>query len=201
MNERRTIDNYADLKNWYDSKYSEMNGCWFTPPQDCNRHLDALGVPLDKSLYLLDIGCGGGHFLNEAMKRVSCVGIEPSEKAIEFSKRHLGEQVGPGSLLLNTIEEMASYPQKFHFITSIGSLEHVLDLDEALRVIHILLKPNGKFYNFAPNLKWVHEDQPNELRADPEWWTAKLAEHGLIVERVDEWNDSNAYVCKWGMIL
>src|SRR5215470_8469173 len=74
-----------ELAAWYDKKYTEMGDGWVTPPEECNRHLDDLGVVKDKDKWLLDIGCGAGHFLEQAEKRVNCCGLEISTKAIEFA--------------------------------------------------------------------------------------------------------------------
>src|SRR4051812_38630574 len=104
MTERRAIESYDGLAKWYDTHYQEMNGTWVTPPEDCNRHLDDLDVPFDKTLRLLDIGCGGGHFLEQAVKRVRCVGVEISTVALAYARKRLeGKRVG---LLQAKIEEM-----------------------------------------------------------------------------------------------
>lgn len=191
MTERRSIDCYDILADWYSNKYREMGGTWVTPPEECNRHLDDLDVRSNKQLTLLDIGCGGGHFLEQATKRVKCAGIEISTAALEYARQRLeGQQV----VLIESMVEQMAPPPRFDYITSMGSLEHVLDLDAALDAIRALLKPTGAFYFYLPNTKWVHEDQPNELLADEGWWTGKLLDHGLYVSRIKPWGlDNIAY--------
>ena len=80
-----------ELAAWYDKKYTEMGDGWITPPEECNRHLDDLGVPYDKKKLLLDVGCGAGHFLAEAEKRVECRGCEISEKARLYASLRTNE--------------------------------------------------------------------------------------------------------------
>lgn len=193
MKERRSIYCYDILADWYSNKYREMKGTWVTPPEDCNQHLDDLNVPHDKTFTLLDIGCGGGHFLEQATKRVKCAGIEISKAALQYAQQRLE---GQGVVLIEGMLEALRPPPRFDYITSIGSLEHVLDLDAALEAIRELLKPSGAFYFYLPNMKWVHEDQPNELLADQKWWIDKLEAHGLIVKHTKPWGLDN--IAYWG---
>jgi cyclopropane fatty-acyl-phospholipid synthase-like methyltransferase len=188
MKERRAIESYDGLAKWYNTHYQEMNGTWVTPPEDCNRHLDDLDVPFDKTLRLLDIGCGGGHFLEQATKRVKCVGVEISRVALLYAHERL---YGRGVILIEASLEGIEPWLQFDYIVSMGSLEHVLELDKALDKIRILLKPTGAFYFYLPNTSWVHKDQPNELLADEPWWRAKLKEHGLQVDTTKAWGVDN----------
>lgn len=192
MSERQTIDTYEGLASWYDQHYKEMGDGWNTPAEECNKHLDALGVPNDKSKLLLDIGCGAGHFLAEASKRVRCIGIDISAQVLAYAKQRLEWS---GAKLAQANIESLKGDTKFDYIVSIGSLEHVLDISNALDSIRNLLAPNGKWYFFCPNSKWKHNDQPNERALGNMEWITLFRSHYLRVEDFEIWNDSTAF---WG---
>lgn len=219
MTYRKTIETTAALAAYYDQKYRDMGGCWVTPAEECNQHLDDLGVPHEGGFpksqkWLLDIGCGGGYFLREAMRRVRCVALEISVVAtLEASRRGADEEPYYGQPELYRISNwpidgnlddepnfiLGPYapPRRsgFDYIVSLGSLEHVIDLDRALDNIRELLKPDGQWYFFCPNELWVHQDQPNERTATDAEWVILFAEHGLKTEHKKRWNDSTAF---WG---
>ena len=194
MNYRKQTDSTPELAEWYDSKYTEMGGTWVTPAEECNRHLDDLGVPFDTTKTLLDVGCGGGHFLAEAEKRVSCTGLEISDVAVQFaSGRARGSSILPFS-----IETFSNRPTDgFDYIVSMGSLEHIVNLDQALDNIRRLLAPGGRWYFYCPNEKWVHQDQPNERTMTDSEWMALFRAHDLYALKATSWGDNTAFMgCK-----
>lgn len=188
---RKQIDTSDELGEWYSRKYLEMGDGWNTPAEECNKHLDDLGVPFDKSKMLLDVGCGAGHFLVEAVKRVDAFGIEISKVGLELClNRHVPVYlVDIGEPLVHSFAEV-----QFDYIVSLGSLEHIVNLDQALDNIRGLLKPDGKFYFFCPNELWKHFDQPNERTMTDDEWSALFAAHGLYVESRKRWNDNTAFI-------
>lgn len=185
---RKMIDSTEALGQWYDTHYLEMGDGWTTPPEECNRHLDDLGVPFDKTKALLDVGFGAGHFLAEAERRVSCTGYEISEVGLRFAKQRCKES----ALFCHSIEE-GGPQESFDYIVSIGSLEHIVDLDKALDNIRNLLKPTGKFYLYCPNERWKHFDQPNERTMNDAEWITLFHSHGLYVHHRKRWNDNTAF--------
>jgi 2-polyprenyl-3-methyl-5-hydroxy-6-metoxy-1,4-benzoquinol methylase len=193
MSYRKQIDTTEELAAWYNEKYRQMGGCWNTPADEHNRHLDDLGVPFSKSKWLLDVGCGDGSFIAQAQRRVSGVGWEISEQAISFA-----EEKNPQARIQKVAIDGDLRWLKigmFDYITSLGSLEHVIDLDAALANIRRLLKPDGKWYFYVPNEKWKHFDQPNERTHTEEEWVRIFAAGGLEMHDHRRWNDSTAF---WG---
>lgn len=192
--DRKVYDNSKELGEWYDNKYIEMGDGWNTPAEEVNRHLDDIGVPFDKTKRLLDVGCGAGHFLAEAVKRVECVGIEISAVGLQ----HTALRAPAARLILADIatqHDMDCIPvqKQFDFIVSIGSLEHIVDLPTALDNIRTLLKDDGKFYFYCPNELWMHFDQPNEQTHNDADWIGLFAAHGLFTHRFTRWNDNTAF--------
>ncbi len=194
MNYRQGVKTTNELAGWYDNKYVEMGSCWHTPPEDSNRHLDDMGC---KGGMLLDIGCGGGHFLLEAAKRCATVtGYEISEIArLEALNRLWSSALTNWAVLPDSIE-CPVMRGPFDWIVSIGSIEHVIDLNKALDNVREMLKPTGVFYMYVPTPEWIHQDQCNERTASPEEWRALFAEHGLIAEHEKRWGIDN--VALWG---
>lgn len=183
MNYRQEIQTTEELAAWYDAKYKEMGDGWNTPAEECHRHLDDLGVPFDMTRRLLDVGFGAGHFLAEAEKRVQCTGIEISSVGWNLARkrcRHAELIVGPMEKLLT----------RYDYVVSIGSLEHIVDLDGALDTIRILLKPEGKFYFYCPNERWNYFDQPNERTMVDYEWKDLFNRHGLRVVSSKRWGDN-----------
>lgn len=193
MTDRKQFHTSEELANWYNLKYLEMGDGWHTPPEEVNRHLDDIGVPFDKTKWLLDIGCGAGHFLAEAQKRVSCIGIDLSRIGLE----HACLRAPESKLLLGDIAVAKGLPfvdKMFDYIVSIGSLEHIVDLPSALDNIRALLKDEGKFYFYCPNELWKHFDQPNEQTKTDDGWIALFAAHELFTHQYTRWNDNTAFL-------
>lgn len=188
--DRKVYHDSKELGEWYDKKYIEMGDGWHTPADEVNRHLDDIGVPFDKSKLLLDVGCGAGHFLQEAVKRVQCAGIELSTVGLQHTAlRAPGAALVHGDIATTTAFE----DTQFDFIVSIGSLEHIVDLPTALDNIRKMLKNDGRFYFYCPNELWKHFDQPNEQTHTDEEWIAMFAAHGLFTHRSTRWNDNTAF--------
>lgn len=191
---RKHIDSSEELGKWYDDKYREMGDGWNTPAEESNRHLDDLGVVVDSTKRLLDIGCGAGHFLFEAQKRVHAEGFEISEVGIKCA---IKRGVKPESLGFVSIESdtvLTFGTAREDYIVSLGSLEHIVDLDKALDNIRQLLKPDGKFYFYCPNELWKHFDQPNERTMTDAEWISLFMNHQLYTHSMRRWNDNTAFI-------
>jgi 2-polyprenyl-3-methyl-5-hydroxy-6-metoxy-1,4-benzoquinol methylase/Zn ribbon nucleic-acid-binding protein len=95
---------------------------------------------------LLDIGCGTGEFLNYCRKKNYITkGIEPNEKARNFSIKEFKLPVFDENELDNFS------PASFDIITMWHVLEHVHKLNERMRRIFQLLKPDGTLIVAVPN--------------------------------------------------
>lgn len=192
--DRKVYDNSRELGEWYDRKYIEMGDGWNTPAEEVNRHLDDIGVPFDMSKLLLDVGCGAGHFLQEATKRVVCIGVDLSAVGLQ----HAALRAPRARLLLEDMATLEStsdtgHDVRFDYIVSIGSLEHIVDLPAALENIRAFLKDSGKFYFYCPNELWMHFDQPNEKTMTDAAWIQTFRSHGLFTHWYRRWNDNTAF--------
>ena len=187
------------MGEWYDQKYKEMNGAWVTPAEDCNKWLDRImkwvWIMKGTEVYqptLLDIGCGGGHFIEQAEKRCGCTGIELSFEGIGETIRRVKSD--STEILKSDIEKTEFIDGEFDIITSIGTLEHVIDIPKALKEIHRILANDGIFYLYAPNELWDYTDQPNEVTMSKDEWMILLKDFKLLeFEKVGQ---NNLYILK-----
>ena len=113
--------------------------------RDYVRHMALKNVPSGK---LLDIGCGGGRFMNR-MKRVGweVEGIDFDEKATEKITLRYGMKTYTGDLLSYRLPD-ASYDA----ITMSHAIEHLFDPERTLRECLRILKPGGRLVVTTPNV-------------------------------------------------
>ena len=128
---------------------------------------------------LLDIGAGTGDFLLVAKNNNwNTVGIEPSEKAKAIAK-------AKGVELKSNLSELES--NSFDIITMWHVLEHVPNLENQIKELKRLLKPNGSILIAVPNFKsfdanyykefWAAYDVPRHL-----WHFSKTAIEKLFAK-------------------
>ncbi|MEK7464422.1 MAG: methyltransferase domain-containing protein [Patescibacteria group bacterium] len=115
-------------------------------------------IPKEKSIAILDFGCGNGFILREMMKinpDARYVGVDVSRVAIAEAR-----QVLP-NLDFHEIEDGAPVPLKdssVDFIFSSEVIEHIYDTENAVREWSRILKPGGKvllttpYHGFLKNL-------------------------------------------------
>ncbi|HOJ51922.1 MAG TPA: class I SAM-dependent methyltransferase [Syntrophales bacterium] len=95
---------------------------------------------------LLDVGCGIGQLLKEALARGwDVLGVDPSEKSIAYARGLIGDRVVCGTL--DDIKETG----KFDCVTLINVLDHMVDGGRQLRKTYHLLKEGGMIYLRLPN--------------------------------------------------
>ena len=117
---------------------------------------------------LLDVGAGTGFFLRAAKKRGWTVtGIEPNPSA-----RNLANSKTPKTVF--GADTLSTLPQhSFDVITLWHVLEHLPNLEDDIRTLQKLLKPNGRIVVAVPNFKsfdavyfkdyWAAYDVPRHL--------------------------------------
>lgn len=154
-----------------------------------------------KAQAILDVACGGGYFLRQ-MARLYPVsttfqGIDLSGEALKLAKQEFPKAI----YTLSVAEKMPFEPKTFDVITCLGSLEHFLNIAEALAEVRRVLKPQGLFLAMVPNIMWYQDllavlftknrksrNQTHELFASYGEWKEMLEENGFDVIRSLKYN-------------
>ena len=110
--------------------------------QDCIKRHD-----LNKNIKALDIGCGGG-FMSESLAQLgfAVTGIDQSQTTLEYATQHAAQQ-GLDIDYCHAQAESLPYPDKtFDLVCVCDVLEHVSDLEQAIKEASRVLKPGGMFF-------------------------------------------------------
>jgi len=146
--EDKRITNHSELKESYNRLYKKGEGklCVRTGNSFNDWVLNILQPGRGTSI--LDISCGQGFFLKSALEWTDlCFGGDISEIAV-FKACWLVPKIRA----IVTNSEMLSFRENsFEIITSLGSLEHYLNPEHALKEFSRCLKPGGRVFIFVPN--------------------------------------------------
>ena len=143
---------------------------------------------------ILDVACGGGYFLREMARlypgAASFHGIDLSGEALRIARREFSK----ATYALSVAEDMPFGPKSFDVVTCLGSLEHFLNIGQALAEVRRVLKPQGLFLAMVPNIMWYQDilsvlfsknrksrNQTHELFASHGEWKEMLEQNGFEV--------------------
>lgn len=108
---------------------------------------------LRDSKEVLDVGCGDGkwwQFLRDEFTQAKISGIDISEKEVSLAQSTISASV-------HDITKPLTGDKKFDLIIGNCSLEHIFDLDAALKNINSSMADNGTFIIFVPSPFWAHK--------------------------------------------
>jgi 2-polyprenyl-3-methyl-5-hydroxy-6-metoxy-1,4-benzoquinol methylase len=95
---------------------------------------------------VLDLGCGPGVICNELRKKkLLCIGVDYSDKIIRIAKSRGGE------FLWGSAEDIPCEDNFFNTVVVTETLEHVNDLEQSLKEIDRVLKPDGDIIITVPD--------------------------------------------------
>jgi SAM-dependent methyltransferase len=185
----------AAIRRWFDRTYAEKGLTYLRPAAFYAIFMEYLGVRPGERL--LDVGCGPGLLLGEAVCRgARGHGVDVSLTALAIARRRTP---GAGGVCCNA-EALPFRDGGFDHVTCIGTLEHFLSAERALGEMRRVLKADGRACIQVPNvraLKWqidaklmrAHEEDSHERAATLEQWRELLARGGFAIERIerDEW--------------
>jgi len=150
---------YHQLKEFYDRRFWDLrDGKWwdsvsYTAFKEYRFITKQLGLAKDPNKKLLDIGCGAGHFLAFVKGLVEPYGIDLSSVAVQMAQELLREEA---HLHCGSAESLPYRDEYFDFVTCLGSLEHFLDMQAALKEMRRVAKTDGKILIYVPNLFSYH---------------------------------------------
>jgi cyclopropane fatty-acyl-phospholipid synthase-like methyltransferase len=141
-------------------------------------------VPDFRGKKVLDLGSGTGamvfHIAERGAARI--VGLDIDTPYIDYARRKLSQDF---AVYQDKIEFREHYlheleEKDFDFIVSKDSFEHILHLDEHLKLLHGMLKPGGKIYTaFAPLWRSARGDHYRTRTRLP-WGHLIFPEHVLL---------------------
>ncbi|MEE4278438.1 MAG: bifunctional 2-polyprenyl-6-hydroxyphenol methylase/3-demethylubiquinol 3-O-methyltransferase UbiG [Halieaceae bacterium] len=95
---------------------------------------------------VLDLGCGGG-FMAEALddRGATVTGIDPAEEAVAAARAHAEQRGRDITYDIGVGEALPYIDQRFDAVVCVDVLEHVKDLQQVIREIARILRPDGLF--------------------------------------------------------
>ena len=113
----------------------------------------AENLALKSKNQILDVGCGDGkwwQFLQDDFPNSTVDGIDISEKEVFLANKSINAWV-------HDITTPLQNDKKYDLVIGNCSLEHIFDIDAALKNIHSNLSEDGAFIIFVPTPFWAHK--------------------------------------------
>ncbi len=176
-NQKKEVSSHYDIGNafyklWLDKSMS-YSCAYFKTDQDTLYEAQVNKVDhileklhLEAGMTLLDIGCGWGFLLKQAIKRygVKGMGITLSEEQYKKVQKDIAEEGLEGKLTIQLMDyrQLEETELKFDRIVSVGMLEHVGrgHYERFLRNVNAVLKPKGLFLLHYISALEEHEGDP-----------------------------------------
>lgn len=189
-----------EMKSFYDDVYYADAD----KPLQGSTHLRNLAgkIGVDRGDAVLDVACGLGEWLLVCQERGATVaGVDLSDRAIEFCKKHLAN----GDFHAVPAERLPYPDSSFDVVTCLGSLEHFVDPVVALKDMARVAKPDAKFLLLVPNADFLtrklglfggtnQKDAKEVVRTLAEWERLFIAA-GLNL--ADKWKDLHVLSWSW----
>ena len=151
---------------------------------------------------VLDVACGLGEWLLVCQERgASVAGVDLSDRAIEFCKRHLPN----GDFHAVPAEHLPFEAARFDVVSCLGSLEHFVDPVVALKDMVRVAKPGARFLLLVPNADFLtrklglfggtNQKDAKEVVRTLDEWERLFNAAGLNVS--DKWKDLHVLSWSW----
>jgi 2-polyprenyl-3-methyl-5-hydroxy-6-metoxy-1,4-benzoquinol methylase len=191
---------YSKIRRFYNQEYY----AGINDPQKLPRHYRSIARRLGAAARgnVLDVACGAGEWL--ALLRsfgARIHGIDISEKAIEICRKSLPD----GEFHCGPAEQLPFESASFDLVTCLGSLEHFIEPENALREMMRVAKPDASFLLLVPNSRFLtrrlglfggtQQTRVREVVRSPQEWTALFESVGLVVQ--ERWRDLHVLSADW----
>lgn len=144
MPERANIEGWDAIARIYQEEHLiSLDDIHYGPLCPGERELKLLGDIEKKRV--LDLGCGGGQNAVVLAKwKAHVVAMDPSREQLKFAHRLC--QGLPIHLVRGKAEQLAAFRKgSFDLVLSSLSLDFVADMEEVIRQVYRILKPQGRF--------------------------------------------------------
>lgn len=162
-------------KKAYDKKGEYLNFPVSQQRQDITiKKIEELAV--NRNVSIVDFGCADGELVRALLKKgfINVKGIDNSEKMIETAKKMLKEEmmgIDPDKIFFVGDADNFDKTEKFDFITAMGLIEYLLDIDQFFKNVKEILKPQGialiesrnKFFNLSSANEFTCQSPLKEL--------------------------------------
>jgi len=145
---QKTYNMYYEKMSKYETDYNEI---------DIGRYTEQAkkisGFLMDKKARIIDIGCGNGGLLL-ALKKIgynNLTALDPSTKCIKSIKKQ-GIAGVIGSIFKNEVNA------RFDMVILSHVLEHIVDVNVAIKMLIPLLDENGRIYIEVPDASSYNEN-------------------------------------------
>lgn len=194
MMKNKSVDQ-QQIINWFDKTY-KLRQTGYLRPVDAYRIYPHL-LNVKEGGTLLDIACGPGQLLMAAKeKKVQLYGIDISAEAIRQCQARLPE----AQVQVANAETLPFADKWFDYLTCLGSLERIIQLDKALAEQVRVAKDDARFCYLvrnadAPSWKLVKQTlgiqnhKGHQTAKSMEAWKNIFKKAGLDIEAVysDQW--------------
>ncbi len=128
------------IKEWFNNTYKTRGEMYLRPVRAYRIFPKILGI--EKGDKILDVACGLGRLLEACLPfDASLYGIDISDVAVNKAK----ENVPNANIEEGNAEDLKFEDETFDFVTCLGSLERMIDLNKVLFEIKRIGKKDAKF--------------------------------------------------------
>jgi len=141
----------------------------------------------DKSMRILDAGCGTGINLRYLQTYGDVYGLDISKEALEFSRIR-----GLSPLICGSVDMLPLKSEYVDLVVALDVIEHIQDDVSAIRELNRVLRPGGCLIVTVPAFQFLWSNHDLAVHHKRRYTRSELRDllrlRGFIVERATYWN-------------